>query len=111
MALRTTVTLYEEEGLESDRVRDDYVSTAYTAFSTYRNTLGASATKVEIDLGAVTTVQYLFISTDTAIVVYIDTDVITITVGTFFLITGCSHTKLEVIAASGAGIFVYAAGI
>ena len=111
MSLRTTVTLYEEDGLESDRIRDDYTSTAYTAFHSYRKTLGSSATKVEIELGAVTTMQYLFISTDTAIVVYLDTDVVTVTTGAFLLITGCSHTKLEVIAASGAALFVYAAGV
>lgn len=111
MALRTTVTLYEEDGLESDRIRDDYVSTAYTAFHTYRKTLATSASRVTIGLGAVTTIQHLFISTDTAIVVYLDTDVVTVTIGDFLLLTGCSFTALEVVAATGAALFVYAAGV
>ena len=111
MALRTTVTLYEEDGDESDRIVDDYVSTAYTAFGSYRKTLTASGDRITIGLGAVTTIQHLLISTDTAIVVYLDTDVITVTVGTFLLITGCSHALLEVIAATGAELFVYAAGV
>ena len=111
MALRTTVTLYEEDGDESDRIVDDYVSTAYTAFGSYRKTLTSSASRITIGLGAVTTIQHLLISTDTEIVVYLDTDVVTVTVGTFLLITGCSNTLLEVVATSGAALFVYVAGV
>ena len=111
MSIRTVVSIYDEGGDESDRVRDDYNSTAYTAFHTYRKELSSSGSRVELGLGAVTTAAHLYISTDEAITVYLNTDEVTVTIGAFLLLIGCAVTLVEVIATTGANIFVYAAGV
>jgi len=110
MAIRTIISIWDEEGDESDRVVSSYDSTAYTAFHTYRKELSASGSAVELGLGAVTTAAHLYISTDEDITVYLNTDEVTVTIGAFLLLIGCAITKVEVIATSGANIFVHAAG-
>lgn len=110
MSIRTVISIYDEDGDESDRVRDDYDSTTYTAFHTYRKELSSSASKVELGLGAVTTAAHLYLSTDEDITVYLNTDEVTVAINPFLLFIGCAITKVEVIATTGANIFVHAAG-
>ena len=111
MALRTVVSLWDEGGDESDRLRDDYISTAFTQTSIQRPTLASSTSKVEIDFGPVTTAQYIYIHTNTEITVYFSNSAECRTVGKALLLIGCSETALHVKAASGAVLYIYIAGV
>lgn len=110
MAIRTTVSLWDEDGDESDRIADSYIATTYTQTNIQRTTLSSSTSKVKIDFGPVTTAQYIYISTDTEITVYFSNSAECRTVGDALLLIGCSETALHVVAASGAVLYIYIAG-
>lgn len=110
MTIRTVVSIWDADGDEHDRIVSSYDSTAYTAFHTYRKELSESDDKVTLGLGAVTTAAHLYLSTDEDITVYLNTDEVTVAIGAFLLLIGCAITTVEVIASSGANIFVHAAG-
>jgi len=110
MALRTTINVWDEDGYEADRITSSHVSASYTATLYQRMTLPASASKVEIDLGPLTTIEYLFIESDKAIEVYKNNGIASWSANGLFLITGCSITALHVKATDGAALLIYAAG-
>lgn len=111
MALRTVVTLWDTAGDEADRLSNVYVATTYIKTNIQRTTLSSSTSKVKIDFGPVTTAQYIYISTDTEITVYFSNSAECRTVGDALLLIGCSETALHIVAASGAVLYIYIAGV
>jgi hypothetical protein len=110
MAIRTVISIFDEEGFESDRIRSDYTSTSYDARLKQQMTLAASTSKVKIDLGPLATIEFLFISTDKDIDIYADNSAVKWDTTGLLLIVGCSFTALHIVASEGAVLVVYMAG-
>lgn len=110
MAIRTVLSIYDEDGFESDRIRSDYVSTSYIARNKQQMVLNASTNKVRIELAPLTTVEYLYISTDTAIEVYANNSAVKWDTNGMLLLVGCDIYALHIVAGSGATIVIYMAG-
>lgn len=110
MAIRTVVSIYDEEGFESDRIRSDYTSTSYDSRNKQQVTLAASTSKVKVDLGPLTTVEFLFISTDKSIDIYANNSAVKWDTNGLLLIVGCAFTALHIVASEGATLVIYMAG-
>jgi len=110
MALRTVISIWDEAGLEADRIVQEHVSASYAATLYQRMTLPASTSKVEIDLGPLATIEYLFLASDEAIQVFKNNSVAAWGTDSLFLSAGCSITALHVKAENGCTLLVYAAG-
>lgn len=111
MALRTIVTLYDTEGDQADQIRDDYTSATYTQSFSQRYTLSSSTTRVEIELGPVTTANYIYLNSGAnEVLVYLNNSQESRAFTGPFLIAGCSVTAIHCVATNGATLTAYVAG-
>ncbi len=110
MAIQTVVKITDTSGDRATEVALDLLQKAYTCSTSYAKTLDASAATVQLPLGLVTTAQYIYIETDTAIKVSRNNSMQTDQVDKLYFLVGCSVTSLAVVANSGATIKVFIAG-
>jgi len=108
--IRTRVNIWDEDGFESDRRYDDYMSEAYDQQFQQRMVVNGSTNRFQVDLGPVTTVEFLYIQTDEPIYVYRNNSVESWYVGSAFLVVGCSITALHIKSENDATIHLYVAG-
>jgi hypothetical protein len=111
MALRTIITIWDTDGDEADRIRDDYVAADYDQSFSQRYTLSASSSRFEVELGPVTTAKFVYLNSGAnEMLVYLDNSMESRTFTGPFLVSGCSVTAMHVLASNGGTLTVYVAG-
>ena len=108
--IRTRVNIWDEDGFESDRVYDDYMAQTYDQQFKQRMAVTGSTNRFQVDLGPVTTVEYLYIKTTKPVYVHRNNSIESWYVGTAFLVVGCSITALHIKSEDDATIHIYVAG-
>ena len=111
MALRTIITIWDTEGYEADRIRDDFATADYDNAALLRYSLTGSASQVEVDLGPVTTAKYIYVNSESAeITLFKNNSTECWTFTGPFLVKGCSVTALHIKSEADSNVSIYVAG-
>ena len=109
--IRMKVAIYDVDGYDADRIRDDFEYASYTKRQAQYHDLTGSEDEVEIDVSAVVTVTFLYINSGTVeITVYKNADVVGWTFTGAFLAQGISITALRIVSEEDSTPYIYIAG-
>lgn len=108
--IQTRVSIWDTAGYEADRIVDDYIAEAYDQSFKQNLTVTGSTSTFEVELGPISTVEFLYIATTQPITVYRNNSLESWNVGDVLLVIGCSITALHILAENDCTITIYAAG-